>query len=51
MGGIGGKELLIILLIAAVIFGAKRVRELGEGMGQSVRDFRKSLRDDKDGQS
>jgi sec-independent protein translocase protein TatA len=46
MGGIGGKELLIILAIAAVIFGAKRVRELGEGLGQSMKDFRKSLRDE-----
>lgn len=40
------KELLIILAIGLVIFGAKRIREIGEGLGQSIRDFRKSTKED-----
>jgi sec-independent protein translocase protein TatA len=44
--GIGGKELLIILAIGLVIFGAKRIRHIGEGLGQSMKDFRNSLRED-----
>lgn len=44
--GLGGKELLIILAIGLVIFGAKRIREIGEGMGKSLKDFRDQVRHD-----
>ena len=42
--GIGVWELLLILLIVLVIFGARRLPELGAGLGKSIRDFQKSLR-------
>lgn len=44
--GLGGKELLIILAIFLVIFGAKRIREIGEGLGKSAKDFRDQVRHD-----
>lgn len=44
--GMGGKELLIILVIGLVIFGAKRIREIGEGLGKSIKDFRGQVKDD-----
>ncbi|MFO7304621.1 MAG: twin-arginine translocase TatA/TatE family subunit [Gammaproteobacteria bacterium] len=41
--GIGFKELLIILAIALLIFGAKRLRTIGSDLGSAVRGFRKAL--------
>ncbi|GAC1655269.1 MAG: hypothetical protein NVS4B8_30390 [Herpetosiphon sp.] len=39
-------ELLIILAIVIVLFGANRLAGLGSAMGNSVREFRKAVRDD-----
>ncbi len=46
--GFGFKELLIILVIVLVLFGAKRLRNLGSDLGSAVRGFRGSLREDED---
>jgi sec-independent protein translocase protein TatA len=43
MFGLGSQELIIILVIAFFIFGAKRLPELGKGLGQSIRGFKKSM--------
>lgn len=45
--GMGTTELLIILLILVIIFGASRLATLGGAVGQSIRDFRESLRSSK----
>lgn len=41
--GIGFRELLIILLIALLIFGAKKLRTIGSDLGAAVRGFKKSM--------
>ncbi|HEY0939043.1 MAG TPA: twin-arginine translocase TatA/TatE family subunit [Steroidobacter sp.] len=41
--GIGFKELLIILAIALLIFGAKRLRTIGSDLGSAVKGFRKAM--------
>ena len=41
--GIGMRELLIILLIALVLFGAKKLRNVGSDLGAAVRNFKKSV--------
>ena len=41
--GIGFRELLIILVIALVLFGAKRLRNVGSDLGAAVRGFKKSM--------
>jgi len=46
--GIGFKELLIILAIALLIFGAKRVKTLGSDLGGAVRGFRKAMEEGED---
>ncbi|MDT7907193.1 MAG: twin-arginine translocase TatA/TatE family subunit [Candidatus Calescibacterium sp.] len=46
MAGIGFQELLIIFLIIALLFGAKKIPELAKGLGQAMREFKKGMRDD-----
>ena len=48
MGGIGFKELLLILAIALLIFGAKRLKTIGSDLGGAVKGFKKAM-DDEDG--
>ena len=43
--GIGFRELLIILAIALLIFGAKRLRTIGSDLGAAVKGFKKSMAD------
>ncbi|OAG28053.1 twin-arginine translocase TatA/TatE family subunit [Thermodesulfatator autotrophicus] len=45
MFGLGSQELLIILLIALVLFGAKRLPEIGAGLGKGIRAFKEGLRE------
>jgi sec-independent protein translocase protein TatA len=42
----GVQELLIILLLVVVIFGAKKLPALGKGLGQGIRNFKTGLSDD-----
>jgi len=49
MPGIGPLELAVILVVALVVFGPKRLPELGKSMGKGIREFRGSLSlDDRD---
>jgi sec-independent protein translocase protein TatA len=49
--GIGFRELLIILAIALLIFGAKKLRNIGSDLGAAVRGFKKSMNDGDDEQT
>ncbi|GAB4536330.1 MAG: twin-arginine translocase TatA/TatE family subunit [Thermodesulfovibrionia bacterium] len=40
--GIGTMELLIILLIVVVLFGASRLPQIGKGIGEAIRNFKKA---------
>ncbi len=46
MPNLGPTELIIILMIVIAIFGVGRLAGIGSALGTSVRDFRKSVRDD-----
>jgi sec-independent protein translocase protein TatA len=46
VAGIGVPELLIVLLIVVVLFGASRLSGIGSALGGSIREFKKAVRDD-----
>ena len=41
-GNFGGPDLIVILVIVLVLFGAKKLPELARGLGQSLNEFRKT---------
>jgi sec-independent protein translocase protein TatA len=43
MGNFGFREILIILLILVILFGAKRIPELARGMGRGVKEFKDGM--------
>jgi sec-independent protein translocase protein TatA len=47
--GIGFRELLVILVIVLLIFGAKRLRSIGSDFGAAVKNFRSSMKEGEKG--
>jgi len=45
MFGLGLSELLIILVIVVLLFGAGRLPQIGSGIGEGIRNFRKSMKE------
>lgn len=45
MFGIGMPELLVILLIALLIFGAGKLPEIGRALGKTIKEFKKGMKD------
>ncbi len=45
MYGIGFPELLLILIVALLVFGAARLPEIGRAMGKAMREFKKGVQD------
>ena len=43
MFGLGISELLVILIILLIIFGANRLPEIGSGLGKAIRGFKESV--------
>jgi sec-independent protein translocase protein TatA len=41
---LGVQELLIILLIVIVIFGANKIPQLGKGLGEGIRNFKSAIK-------
>lgn len=47
MGRIGFPELIVILAIVIIIFGASRLPEIGRGIGSAIRNFKDATKDNK----
>ena len=48
MFGLGVQELLLIFVILVLIFGTSRIPELGRGLGEGIRNFKKSIKGDEE---
>lgn len=44
--GLGGTELIVILLIVLLLFGGAKLPALAKGLGQSIKEFKKASKDD-----
>ena len=44
-GSLGPGELIVIFLILVLLFGAKKLPQLGEGIGKALKNFKKSVND------
>ena len=44
-GILGGQELLLILIVVLLLFGARKIPELMRGMGQGIKEFKKATRE------
>ncbi len=44
-GTFGGQEILVILVLVLLLFGAKRLPELARSLGQGIKEFRKSVKE------
>ena len=49
LGRVGIPELIIILMIIILIFGANRLPEIGRGIGKGIRNFKDATKDGHDG--
>lgn len=47
-GRLGMPELLVLLVIVFFLFGAKRLPEMGKGIGEGIRNFKKSFKSDEE---
>jgi sec-independent protein translocase protein TatA len=48
MGNLGATEIILIVLVILLFFGAKKLPELAQGLGKGIREFRKATRDIQD---
>ncbi len=46
MFGIGLPELLVILLVCVLLFGANRLPEIGKSLGEGIREFKRAIKDE-----
>ncbi len=48
MFGMGHYEIIIVLIVILLVFGAKRIPEMAQGLGKGIKEFRKAMKDVKD---
>ena len=48
MFGIGMPELIVILVIILLVFGAAKLPEIGKGLGKAIKEFKKATKDGED---
>lgn len=45
VGGLGGWEIMVILLVVLVFFGANKIPEIARGMGKGIREFKDATKE------
>ena len=48
MFGLGTPEIILIVIVIFVLFGAKKIPEMMQGVGKGIKEFKKASRDDDD---
>ncbi len=48
LSGLGGWEILLIVLVLLIFFGAKKIPELAKGLGRGIREFKDATKEIKD---
>jgi len=48
LGGLGGWEILLILMVLLIFFGAKKIPELAKGLGKGIKEFKNATNEIKD---
>jgi len=51
MSLLGPLEIVVILVVVLLLFGAKRLPEIGKALGEGIREFKRSMHDDSDSNS
>jgi sec-independent protein translocase protein TatA len=51
MGNLGATEILLIVFVLLIFFGAKKIPELAQGLGKGIREFKKAVKDTNDDDS
>jgi sec-independent protein translocase protein TatA len=46
--GLGGPELIAVAILAVVLFGGKKVGELGKGLGEGIKNFKTAIKSDEE---
>ena len=46
MGRLGPMEIVLIIGVALLLFGAGRIADIGKGLGEGIRNFKKGIKDD-----
>ncbi len=44
-GNLGATEIILIILVILILFGAKKIPELAQGLGKGMKEFKKAIRE------
>jgi sec-independent protein translocase protein TatA len=46
LGGLSGTELLVVLGVAVLLFGGKKIPEVAKGLGEGIKNFKQAIKDE-----
>jgi len=46
LGGLSGAELLVVLGVAVLLFGGKKIPEVAKGLGEGIKNFKNAMKED-----
>ena len=46
IGGLSGTELLVVLGVAVLLFGGKKIPEVAKGLGEGIKNFKQAMKDE-----